>query len=98
MEWKEMKISGLLEVGDHSPSSSLVTNLLWDLAKSRFLDLEMAQTLHFTGKNTDSNRWSRLLRDLMARAWLEPRFPGSQPIILHCFTFMIHSIGYSTGS
>lgn len=44
MEWKEIKISGLLEVGEHSPSSSLVTNLLWDLVKSRFLDLEMAQT------------------------------------------------------
>ena len=56
IEWNEIKIPGLLEAGDHSPSSSLATNLLWDLTKSRFLDLEMTQTLHFTGKNTDSNR------------------------------------------
>lgn len=44
MEWKEIKISGLLGAGDYGPSSSFATKLLWDLAKSTFLDLDVAQT------------------------------------------------------
>ena len=62
MEWKEIQMLALLEAEDRRPIFSLVTNLLWDLAKFQFLDLEMSKILYFTGKNTDLNRWSKLLR------------------------------------
>ena len=44
MEWKEKKLNVKFIGADYGPSSSLATKLLSDLAKSRSLDLEMADS------------------------------------------------------